>query len=104
MIDRITISLALALVLALGAAQLGSCIGRCDDSETLEPLESAEYVIINRRGPLRPGYEDLVGAQLIIDRDAETSIIRYTRDGTTYEVRHALDAPCPARSRGADGP
>ncbi|KIG17820.1 hypothetical protein DB30_02853 [Enhygromyxa salina] len=93
MIERLTTGLALALVLMMGAAHVAGCIERCDDSDSLEPLESGEYMIVNRRGPLMEGYEDLVGAQLIIDRDAETSIIRYTRDGTTYEVRHALDAP-----------
>ncbi|KIG12186.1 hypothetical protein DB30_01822 [Enhygromyxa salina] len=56
-------------------------------------MESGEYKILNLYGQLSPDYEDLVGAKLIIDRDTETSTIRYTRDGTTYEVRHALDAP-----------
>ncbi|PRQ07594.1 hypothetical protein ENSA7_25840 [Enhygromyxa salina] len=77
----------------MGTAQLVSCIDRCDDPDSLEPLESGEYMIQNLYGRLRPGYDDLVGAQLIVDRDAETSIIRYTRDGTTFEVRHKLDAP-----------
>ncbi|KIG11639.1 hypothetical protein DB30_03024 [Enhygromyxa salina] len=56
----------------------------------VEPVESGEYMIVNQYGQLNPDFEDLVGAQLIIDRDTETSIIRYTRDGTTYEVRHSL--------------
>ncbi|KIG13018.1 hypothetical protein DB30_00792 [Enhygromyxa salina] len=72
---------------------VGCWVVVCGDSNSLEPVESGEYVLIEPFGPLRPGYEDLVGAQLIIDRDANTSIIRYTREGTTYEVRHTLDGP-----------
>ncbi|WP_205633191.1 hypothetical protein [Enhygromyxa salina] len=66
-------------------SQIASCIERCDDSE------SGEYEMIRGLyGEFSPEYEDLVGAQLIIDPGAETSKIRYTRDGTTYEVRRSL--------------
>ncbi|WP_146662346.1 hypothetical protein [Enhygromyxa salina] len=92
MADRLTTCLASALVCALSLTQLASCIDFSGCGE--RPLvESGEYKILNLYGQLSPDYEDLVGAKLIIDRDTETSTIRYTRDGTTYEVRHALDAP-----------
>ena len=85
--DRLTTWLGVALVLVAGATQNSSCY-RCGDLEDL--VESGEYIIQNLYGQPNPDYEDLVGAQLIVDRDTETSTIRYTRDGSTYEVRHSL--------------
>ena len=88
MADRLTVWLGLALILMVGASQLSSCI--IYDCGELEPVESGEYSLAMLYSKLNPDYEDLVGAQLIINRDTETSTIRYTRDGTTYEVRHSL--------------
>ncbi|PRQ05002.1 hypothetical protein [Enhygromyxa salina] len=84
-----TVRLTTCLVLLAGAAQVASCITY--DCGTLDLVESGVYrlhdTIYDR---LDPQYTDLLGAQLTIDRDTETSTIRYTRDGTTYEVRHSL--------------
>lgn len=87
MTDRLATWLGTAFALVVGVAQTASCRFGCGE---LEPVESGEYTILNQSGQLDPEFEDLVGAQLLIDRDTETSTIRYTRDGTTYEVQHSL--------------
>ncbi|WP_146157148.1 hypothetical protein [Enhygromyxa salina] len=72
----------------MGSGQVASC-GPCGPDFDL--VESGEYEIVGGLyGKLSPEYEDLVGARLLVDRDTEISTIRYTRDGTTYEVRHSL--------------
>ena len=86
MTDRLATWLSTTLLL-MGLAQVAGCRFSCGE---LEPVKSGEYVILNLYGQLNPEFADLVGAQLTIDRDAETSTIRYTRYGTTYEVRHSL--------------
>lgn len=89
MADRLTPWLGLALMLVMGVAQVASCGRyRCNERDIVL-VESGEHILI-LDGQVHPDYADLVGAQLIIDRDTETSTIRYTRDGTTYEVRHSL--------------
>lgn len=87
MTDRLTTYFGLALMLVVGVAQIVSCgMYRCDDPE---PIDAGEFTLV-LDSSLNPDYADLVGAQLVIDRDTETSTIRYTRDGTTYEVQHSL--------------
>ncbi|WP_052556194.1 hypothetical protein [Enhygromyxa salina] len=86
MTDRFAAWLSTILLL-IGLGQVTGCRFNCGE---LEPVKSGEYMILNLYGQLNPDFADLVGAQLIVDRDTETSVIRYTRDGTTYEVRHSL--------------
>jgi hypothetical protein len=56
----------------------------------LTPVEGGDFVVARRTyGPDESHW--LVGAQLTIDLDTETAMLRYTRDGTTYEVHYLLD-------------
>lgn len=58
----------------------------------LEVMESGDYMIVPRSsGNVAPGYEWLVGTALHVDREAGLATIRYTRDGTTHEVRYTLE-------------
>ncbi len=81
-----------ALVVGLAAlSQAGACWGDCPE---LEPFESGDYVIQPLTHP-RPQDQWLVdtvtGALLSVDREAGEATIRYTRDGTTYEVHYTLE-------------
>jgi hypothetical protein len=82
-----------AVLMVLGAmiamAPALGCDCNCDPPD---PMESGDYVIVPRAsGHVHPGDEWLVGGQLHVDREAEVATIRYTREGTTYEVRYTLE-------------
>ena len=87
-------------VMVLGLIAAVAYGSSCDSAPcgALLPIESGAYVISEfAYGKLDSDDEwlrqALPGAQLTIDRDNDISIIRYTRDGTTYEVRHTLRWP-----------
>jgi hypothetical protein len=76
---------------AIAAGSLtGGCWSPCPEPEL---FESGVYEI----GGLISGPADqwlvatIIGAQLTVDRDASEATIRYTRDGTTYEVHYTLE-------------
>lgn len=83
-----------ALIVALTVvSQLMGCWPACPEPE---PFESGEYVIVGlASGDPRPEDQWLVdtvtGAQLRVDREAGEARIRYTKDGTTYEVHYTLE-------------
>lgn len=83
-----------ALVVALAAmSQTAGCWPACPEPE---PFESGNYVIVGlANGHPRPEdqwlLDTVVGAQLTVDREAGEATIRYTKDGTTYEVRYTLE-------------
>ena len=80
--SSITISMMLATALAYTAT---SCTDRCES----EPVNSGSYVVDHMwSGP--PGRDWLIGADVEIDREERLMTIRYTREGTTYEVRYTL--------------
>jgi len=87
----ICLAVALGIVACIHGLACGS-FGGCGE---LEPVESGEYVITEMAyGYLDPDDEwvgDVMpGAQLSVDRAANTVTIRYAREGTIYEVRHNL--------------
>lgn len=57
-----------------------ACIGNCDPER--HSVESGQYVLLDN-GLLADG-------QMTIDREAETATLRYTREGTTYDVEFTL--------------
>lgn len=85
-VARMTIVLAAAL--AIGPAM--GCYCNCDT--LLPPVESGDYVIVPRGpGKVHAGDEWLAGGEIHVDRETEVATIRYTREGTTYEVRYTLE-------------
>ena len=81
-----------SLVVAL-AIQTAGCWPACPEPE---PFESGNYVIVGlAKGNPRPEDQWLVdtvsGAQLAVNREAGEATIRYTKDGTTYEVHYTLE-------------
>ena len=72
-----------ALLVAL--AQLLGCSNPCPDPDDL--VRSGNF----RVSYVREGYEWLLDARVVVDREAGTAKIRYTRDGTTYEVTFMLE-------------
>jgi hypothetical protein len=78
------------LLAVLGVASTLGCIAfGCDDVD-LTPIEAGEFTVTQRAyGPDEQQW--MIGAQLTIDREAEVAILRYTRDGTTYEVHYTLE-------------
>jgi hypothetical protein len=83
--------------LALGALATTAPALGCDcNCDTPDPFESGDYVIISpSSGNVNPGDEWVIGSELQVDRDANVATIRYTREGTTYEVRYRLDSESP---------
>jgi hypothetical protein len=84
-----TLAVALAAV-----SQTAGCWPACPEPE---PFESGDYVIVGlAKGNPRPEDQWLVdtvtGAQLTVDREASEATIRYTKDGTTYEVHYTLES------------
>ena len=83
-----------ALIVAFAAvSQTGGCWPGCPEPE---PFQSGDYVIVGlAHGNPRPEDQWLVdtvsGAQLTVDREAGEATIRYTKDGTTYEVHYTLE-------------
>jgi hypothetical protein len=78
----------LFVLLAISGLQL-SCIGNCRDVE-LEPVEGGDFVVARHTyGPDEPHW--LIGARVTIDLDTQSAMLRYTREGTTYEVHYVLD-------------
>lgn len=91
-----TISKSIALLATtLGAmlvvGQVLSCEGNCEPGP---PMESGDYVILPpSSGHVYPGDEWVIGGEVHVDREAEVATIRYTSEGTTYEVRYTLVTP-----------
>lgn len=79
--------------IALGAIVVMGPVSGCDcNCDTPDPAESGDYVIVPRgSGNVQPGDEWVIGGELHVDRDANFATIRYTREGTTYEVRYTLE-------------
>ena len=74
------------MTIALATAYtLASCSGRCES----EPVASGSYVV-DHMWAGAPGWDWLTGANVEIDREERLMTIRYTREGTTYEVRYTL--------------
>lgn len=75
-----------AVVMALISSICDFGCARCDDGDD-DLIESGQYVLADSGlGVL----DWLDGAQMSIDRAAKTATIRYTRDGTTYDVEFTL--------------
>jgi hypothetical protein len=70
-----------------GGGVLGAqgCVSTCRDAP--RAVETAEYVVESAPD----GLEWLIGAELVVDADAETVVLRYTRDSATYEVHYHRD-------------
>ena len=82
-----------AVLVALAAvSQTAGCWPGCPEKE---PFESGDYVVLPLNDLPRPEDQWLVdrvtGALLSVDREADEATIRYTRDGTTYEVHYTLE-------------
>jgi len=90
-----TIRWAATWALLAGLAALShttACGGSCPEQE---PFHRGEYTIAEtideHADPLQQAIVDrATGAQLTLDRDANVATIRYTHDGTTYDVHFAL--------------
>jgi hypothetical protein len=89
-------------VVALGAmmaiGQVLGCWGWGCDDLPFDLVESGDYVIVPPKPiHVEPGdewlSESLNGSDVHIDREAKFATIRYTRLGTTYEVRYTLVPP-----------
>jgi hypothetical protein len=64
----------------------------CDPDCGPYRMESGDYrIIAPADGRLAPEDEWLLGGELHVDRDADLAILRYSRDGTTYEVEFTLE-------------
>jgi hypothetical protein len=81
-------SLPTLLLTLLGAASTLGCYD-CRDVEPT-PVESGDYTVTKWVfGP--EAQQWALGAQLTIDREEGFAILRYTRDGTEYEVHYMLE-------------
>lgn len=77
-------TLVLVMALVSSICDLG-CAG-CEDAED-DLVLSGEYVLADSGLGVLTWLD---GAQMTIDREAETATIRYTREGTTYDVEFTL--------------
>lgn len=76
---------AIAMAILFISSICGSaCIGDCDPER--HDIESGQYVLDGGFGVLNW----LADGQMTIDREAETATLRYTREGTTYDVEFKL--------------
>lgn len=79
----------ITMTLGLLAITVPGCIRTCDEPDL---FESGDYVIVEPAyQQVIPGDEWFLGGQLHVDRQAQVATIRYTRDGTTYEVHFTLE-------------
>lgn len=80
------------MAVTLGAiVALGPGLG-CDcNCDAPYPMESGDYVIASPTyDNIHAGDEGFLGGELHVDREAHLATLRYTREGTTYEVRYTL--------------
>jgi hypothetical protein len=78
----------LAITLGWLVITATGCDCNCDEPAS---FESGDYLIVEPAyRQLFPGDEWFVGGGLHVDREAQVATIRYTREGTTYEVRYTL--------------
>jgi hypothetical protein len=99
--DRFS-ALLLTLVAALvGLAVLSPAGGcGCDPCPEPERFESSNYEIVGlayqHPEPESQWLLDtVIGAQLTVDRETGEATIRYTKDGTTYEVQYTIGGSQP---------
>lgn len=85
-LNGIVVTGVLITVIVLGAVQNAGCVGHCRDRD-FSSITSGNYEL----RPFPGGHEWLDGALLTVDREAGTAKIRYTREGSTYEVTFTLD-------------
>jgi len=90
------IAAGLALV---AVSQTGAC--DCAPCPEQEPFESGTYEIIGLTHPSITMPEDqwlrdtVVGARVMVDREAGDVTIQYRKDGTTYQVHYTIEGPPP---------
>lgn len=73
------------MAIALLSGVWGFGCASCEDEA--HRVESGQYVVIEEGLGI---FNWLAHAQMNIDRAAKTTTIRYTRNGTTYDVRFTL--------------
>jgi len=89
-----------AIVLGLTAMvqSLGCACNYCDEVE-VAPLGSGQYTVaeVMYREPgsdwIGTEAEALIGGEFEVDADTNIATLRYTREGTTYEVRFTIEQP-----------
>lgn len=79
------VRLALGLIAAVGATHL-AC-GFCGEPPK---VRSGTYILLADGTTVAPGYEWLVGSEIVIDLESGTATIRYMRDGTAYDAQFEL--------------
>src|SRR5690606_27497183 len=86
-----------AVMLGLvSVVQTLGCECNCDGLEAI-PLEAGQYevtrIMYDNSDSAWMGHdpEELIGGEFEIEPEAEFATLRYTRDGTTYEVRFVIE-------------
>jgi hypothetical protein len=78
-------------------SQTGACV--CTPCPDQEPFESGRYEVVGLNGRTEPEsqwlIDTVIGAQLTVDRETGEATIRYTKDGTTYEVQYTIEGSQP---------
>lgn len=93
-VARITAALALVAL-----SQTGGC--DCAPCPEQVPFDSGNYEIVGLTHPNIVMPEDewllstVVGARVMVDREAGEVTIQYTKDGTTYQVHYTIEDSPP---------
>jgi hypothetical protein len=90
MIRRVAL-VVLFVLAAVGCLHFGAC--SCEE----DSLKTGSYIVADIRKDRNSEWQWMSDARVHVDREEKFMTIRYTRDGTTYELRYEiLDPTGPA--------